>query len=212
MLPIAGRPLVQHIWNRARCTDYPVFLAISDRPEDDRLAALALQDDVPVFRGSLEDVLGRAVAAAEHWNLAGFARLCGDRPYFCIDSMNSALDILAEELRSGSGDTDLLSNAAEATPVAGLATEVIRTAALRHAAESSCDEYQKEHVTPKLYADSQYRVQTIEEPAEFYDGPGLAVDTQEDYLRLSRLSETESRLDIPALDALKSMRKLQGWP
>ena len=207
-LLFAALPLVQHVWSRARCTGYPVFLATSEQPEDDVLARLAKIDGVPDFRGSLDDVLGRAADAAQHWNLDGFARLCGDRPFFCIDGMKRALDALAAEICSGSSDTGLLSNAIEDTPVAGLATEVIRTAALKEAALHCANDYQREHVTPVLYTGAKYSAVHLDDDPEYYRGPGMAVDTRSDYLRLSAVSKIDGRIDIPTREVMALATKL----
>jgi len=209
MLPFAALPLVQHVWSRARCTGYPVFLATSAQPEDDVLARLAKIDGVPVFRGSLDDVLGRAADAAQHWNLDGFARLCGDRPFFCIDGMKRALDALGVEICSGSGGAGILSNAIEKTPLAGLATEVIRTAALKEAARHCENDYQREHVTPGLCTGVRYSAIHLDDDPEYYRGAGMAVDTRSDYLRLSAISDIDDRFYIPTREAMALAKKLR---
>jgi spore coat polysaccharide biosynthesis protein SpsF len=194
---------------RARCTGYPVYLATSNRSEDDEIAHLADEDGVLVYRGSLEDVLGRAVDAADHWGLTGFARLCGDRPFFCIDGIRKGLDALAAEIRAGSKQTAMLSNAATATPTTGLATEIIRTAALKQAAQNCQDPYQREHVTPILYDGAEYSVVQLDDDPLHYSGPGMAVDTRSDYLRLSAISDIDDRVDIPTREAIALATRLQ---
>ena len=213
MLPFADRPLVQHIWSRARYTGYPVFLATSDQREDDLLASLAEADDIPVFRGSLDDVLGRAAAAAEHWQLEGFARLCGDRPFFCIESMKRALEVLAAKLDDNHSNVSIVSNTMPRAPASGLATEALSTAALLLAARECRDQYHREHVTPMFYNGFHcLRAIALADPSEYYTAPGMAVDTLQDYRRLSLCYRKDPKSNLPTPEAISNFRRLVERP
>lgn len=56
-------------------------LATSDLHQDDVLATLGKQLEIPVFRGSLDDVLTRVVDAAEEFQADAVLRICADNPF-----------------------------------------------------------------------------------------------------------------------------------
>lgn len=82
MQDFGGKPLVEHVIRRAQKTGYKVVLATSDTKEDDVLEKHAMKIGINCFRGSEDNVLQRAVFAAEGHGFRAFARLCGDRPFF----------------------------------------------------------------------------------------------------------------------------------
>ena len=61
LAPVAGRPLLGYLLQRLALARRPdsTIVATSDQPEDDAVAALALDSGVSVQRGSLTDVAGR---------------------------------------------------------------------------------------------------------------------------------------------------------
>ncbi len=58
---IAGRPMLQHVVLRARKAGVgeKVVVATSDDPSDDPVAAFCVANEIPVERGSRDDVLER---------------------------------------------------------------------------------------------------------------------------------------------------------
>lgn len=184
---IGGRTLLQRVLDRARLVpDAVVIVATSTGPEDDAIASLATAEGVAVFRGSLTDVAGRALAAADEFGLERFARVCADRPFF-----DPALTARALE-RSKTSGADLVTTmrspvGAGKSPVptvpAGLTTEVIRTEALRRLLATTDDATDREHVTRAFYRiDTRFRHDLLE--AEVSPGAlPLVIDTEVDLVR-----------------------------
>lgn len=56
------------------------MLATSDQKEDDAVAEVGVECGIPVFRGSLDDVLDRFYRAAELYRPSLVVRLTGDCP------------------------------------------------------------------------------------------------------------------------------------
>ncbi len=132
---------------RARCIDL-LTIATSDEPGDDAVAALCEVFDVACHRGSLGDVLGRvhgAVAAAaiapDH-----VMRLTGDCPL----TDPAVLDgLVALHLDGG---FDYSSNVHPRTFPHGLDAEIFTTSLLDRAWREARTPYEREHVTPFMYA------------------------------------------------------------
>jgi len=182
MLDFGGMPLVEHVIRRAQKAGYPVILATSDTKEDDVLEELANKIGVNCFRGSEDNVLQRAVLAAEAHGLSAFARLCGDRPLFSVEEMRKAINAWESE------KPDLVTNNFPKKCLKGTTTEVVKTSVLRQLLDNKPSAEQQEHVTLGLYKQpEQYSILSIA-PEFAFDAkhPGLAMDTEEDYERLNK--------------------------
>lgn len=174
-----GMPLLTWVIRRARTLPYPVFLATSDEPSDDPLARLAAGEGVQVYRGLLEDVLGRAVAAARRFDLDVIARLCGDRPYFDTDEMAYAIEIARAD-----PSLDLVSNWVPGRTAPGLTTEVISRRALERAGREAKSPREREHLTAWFYAPARdVSLERIASQANELRGR-FAIDTAEDLAAL----------------------------
>jgi len=85
MLPIAGKPMVQHVIEaakKAKLVD-KVILATTILKEDDALVDLAKKCNVYVSRGAEDDVLDRYYQCALFYDATIVVRLTGDCPLLC---------------------------------------------------------------------------------------------------------------------------------
>jgi len=115
-----------------------VVLATTTLFEDDALAAIAARLGVPVFRGEVDDVLGRFVGAAEAFDLDPVIRATGDNPGVDIQAAGRVL----AELRSSGADFVI----EEGLPY-GACVEGVTRSALCHADAAADSAYDREHVT-----------------------------------------------------------------
>lgn len=121
-----------------------IVVATSDDPSDDELAARLSTGGVRVFRGDLEDVLGR-YAAASDWAEAGVVvRVTGDCPLHTPDTVDEVVEAF---LAAG---VDYASNIDPYSRPDGLDVEVFTREALDRAAREALPGPDREHVTPFL--------------------------------------------------------------
>ena len=184
LMDFGGRPLLAHIIARAQALKYPVIVATSEGSEDDEVAEAAQRHGALAFRGSLDNVLKRAVDCAHAHELDAFARLCGDRPYFPVGQMRDGLEQMRAAL-SGSRPLDLATNHLPDSPPPGLSTEVVRVAALERVLSGQPNARHREHLTSGLY-DGAPSYQMVPIACDFAETRGhrFAVDTLDDYRRL----------------------------
>lgn len=190
MLDFGGKPLVEHVIRRAQKTGYKVVLATSDTKEDDVLEKHAMKIGMNCFRGSEDNVLQRAVLAAEEYGFQAFARLCGDRPFFSVEEMSSFLELWNSKTENNK--PDLITNNYPHKAVRGLTTEVIKTSALRSILEANPSKDEKEHLTLRFSnAPELYNIVSIKSDFKGIDRRlGYAIDTKEDYHNaLKRIEE-----------------------
>lgn len=192
LMDFAGRPLLGHIITRAMELRFPLIVATSLRPEDDAIAGAAREAGVSTFRGSLDNVLQRAVDCAHAHGIDAFARLCGDRPWFPVDQMRTGLMTMADALEHGER-LDLVTNHVPDLPPPGLSTEVIRVSALERVLAGDPTETHREHLTSGLYdAGEAFVIKPIVREFHATRAHRFAVDTIDDYLRLGEVARSLS--------------------
>lgn len=91
---LAGKPLLERVIERVRLARRIEFVAVatSDEPSDDPIAAFCEAREIPCHRGPLDDVLGRMVDAARHWNLDPVVRITGDCPFVSPELIDELVD------------------------------------------------------------------------------------------------------------------------
>jgi len=139
-----GVPMVVFMARRvAQCAALDrVILATSDQSSDDALVQAAAQHRLEVFRGPLEDVLGRFVMVQAVQQADVIVRMTGDCP---LADPQVIGDLVA--LRAANG-ADYASNVEPRSFPHGLDCEVFTATALAQAQERARDAFDREHVTP----------------------------------------------------------------
>lgn len=188
---LGGRPVVQHVVNRAAAIDGvdDVVLAIPEGADDDPLDAAARGLDVRVLRGHPTDVLSRYYAAARVTNADAIVRITADCPL-----LDPAISGRVVE-RFQAGNADYVSNIHPPTFPDGYDTEVMTRDALETAWREASDPYEREHVTPFIWQRAErFRVANVLS-SEDRSSWRLTLDTAED---LERLRAIWSRLGAGA--------------
>ena len=165
LLPLAGAPMiVRQIERIRRCRRIDQLVAAtSGEPSDDPLAAVLQDAGALVFRGSLDDVLGRYVGALDAFGPAdNVVRLTGDCPLADWEVIDAVVE---RHLQSGA---DYTANTwGRRSFPKGLDVEVVRSGVLREAAAEARDVYEREHVTPFIYhRPERFRLEGVEQVAD----------------------------------------------
>lgn len=148
--PLAGAPMIQRQverLRRARRIDRLV-VATSDDRSDDVLIEICNATPVAVFRGSLDDVLGRYIGAIDAFGEGAehILRLTGDCPLADPELIDA---VIARHLETGA---DYTANTwGRRSFPKGLDADIVRTAVLREAGAEATDPYEREHVLPFIY-------------------------------------------------------------
>jgi spore coat polysaccharide biosynthesis protein SpsF len=209
MRDIAGRPMLARVIERclAARRSAGVVVATSDRDDDDAIVSLVAGTGASIFRGSLDDVLGRAVACAAAEGHEDFVRISGDSPFIDPELIDLAIDT-HELLRP-----DLTTNTTPRTCPPGLSVEVVHASTLARALREGAVAEDREHVTPWLYRHaSTLRIESFAPATPFPSGVRLTVDTEAE---LARADAIARRLPPPfatasAHDAARLSAELQA--
>lgn len=175
---VASKPMLWHMFNRlenSREIDF-VVLATTTSPEDDELEQFAKDYDLPFYRGSEGDVLGRYYEAAKKFHCSAIVRLTGDCPL--IDPAVTD-QVITTHLNS---DSDYTANIINRTYPRGLDTEVISYEVLEKAHNEAFQDYEREHVTPYIKEKPDiFRLNSVEAEGKLRRPDlRLTVDREED--------------------------------
>ncbi len=208
LLPIGSRPMLGHVLDRARRVggDTEIVVATTSRTEDEPIVGFCAQENVSVFRGSLDDVLKRAVDCADAFGFPAIARICGDRPFFD--------PIIVRELadRVAGGGVDLATTMYPKSYPPGLTAEVVTTPALRDAQRLTADPDDREHATAYFYrCAGSFRIWNAPPPAGLdVSGVSLVVDDERD-LERARFIAARSGPDCAAAPVSETIRLAKQW-
>jgi spore coat polysaccharide biosynthesis protein SpsF len=204
MAPILGEPMIgRQVERLRRCRRIDALaVATSDADDDTPLAVYCESLGLPVYRGSLHDVLDRYRNAALAFGPArGVVRLTADCPladWTVIDQ------VIETHLAGGFDHTN--NTSPERTFPHGLDAEIMRPEALEIAWREALDPYEREHVTPFIYRrPKRFRLGSVMSPEP---APELrwTVDTPEDlaFVRevYAALYPTDPAFDTAAIKAL----------
>ena len=143
---IAGRELLGRVLDRAASLSNvdQVVVATSTCEIDDAIVQYAHGQGYQTFRGDAANVALRAVDACEWFGWDGFARICGDRPFFDPAIVDQAVTMFKR------GGYDLVTTSGEHPLPPGLTVEIIRCSALK----AHLDDFSpssEEHVSSFFY-------------------------------------------------------------
>lgn len=191
-MEINGKKVLSYILERLLevVTADQIVIATSDSESDDAINSFALDSGVSCYRGSLENVAQRFYDAAhsQAWEYA--VRINGDNLFVDIPTLSSMIEI------AETGGFNFISNVKDRTFPKGMSIEIVKLdyyQQMLHRIEQ--DSNYSEHVTLLLYhlseaVDHKYVFNTQVKDAQGLD---LALDTPEDFDRMTRLIEQMNR-------------------
>lgn len=210
LLPVAGYPSAVLAAQRAANQGHKVVVATSQDASDDELARRLRDHGVEVFRGPLNDVLGRYFLAAS--DLPGnsvVVRLTGDNVLpdgaFVQELTSVFIDSQVEYLTAAWPQSGL--------PY-GVFGEVFFADVLRKAHAAASSAYDREHVGPWMARNCRGRgFCAISHDRPDYSHLRATIDDGEDYRRILRLFEgVDDPLRAAWLDLTQKLNSLPGEP
>ena len=185
MKKLAGVPVIKQVFNRVSMIEglSGVLVATSTLDKDDPLAEYCASEEIPLFRGSEDDVLDRYVQASRQVGADIVMRIAADCPFIDPRVSTRVLDLLL-----ANPDCEYANNLTPVTYPHGLATEVVRRTTLERLWEQ-CDEPEdREHVLYYIRKHPEaFTTMAVESPVD-YSTHRWTLDLPEDFEMLSRLA------------------------
>jgi spore coat polysaccharide biosynthesis protein SpsF (cytidylyltransferase family) len=194
MMPIAGRPMLAYTIESILQVAAPrdVYLATSQRPENELLRKLATRLGIQSLCGDESDVASRYVEILQREPDARyFQRVCGDSPLYDHRVLE-----LGRQIASKSPDLQVVTSLPNRGYPQGMNLEMIE----RDAFLDGCQRFSKpghfEHVTQYLYEHLhgfRHRLVHCAIPGYEYSKWKFSVDTREEFERMAALVESLDR-------------------
>lgn len=187
---MAGRPMLDWLLESLRHAEdlQGIWLATSTESSDDAVADYAARAGVPCHRGPLNDVARRLLDAGQAASADALIRISGDSPLMDPTVISLAARLFRE------GNADIVSNVRPRSFPKGQSVEIIATAALQRAVSAMETAYDREHVTPYLYAHpDKFSLRSFQAERPQPDLQ-LSVDDEADFRRAEAIL---SQLDRP---------------
>lgn len=206
--PLAGKPLLTHLLERLASLGgtAPLVVATSTSPENDVLVDIAEECGVQAFRGDEDDVLGRYLELARHFDAEHVVRVTGDNPLTdlpLIEQLTAAHLAADADYTYVPGDALLM----------GILSEVVSRRALETSHRDGDDRHRSELVT--LYIKEHFERFTILQetlsPELYRPQYRLTVDEPDDLVLVQRIFDRLYRSDR-ILSTEEAIRLLDAEP
>lgn len=188
MKSILGKPVIEYVFDRVRPSRLldEVWLATTTEPEDETLVAWAELNNIPYFRGSVNDVLDRYYETARLAKADVVVRITGDCPL----ADYKVIDEVVGQYLSNYPAFDYVCNTQPPTFPDGLDVEVFSFKALEKAWKEAQLTSEREHVTPYIWKHPElFKIKNIRNDIDL-SALRWTLDTPED-LTLINLVLTE---------------------
>lgn len=185
LMKVLGKPMLYYLVKRLRMVQSldEIVLATTTNIEDDILATFAIEEGIPCFRGSEEDVMGRVIGAAESVNADIIVEITGDCPLIDPQIIEQIIRIFEMN------NVEYVSNVVKRCYPDGMDVQVFSLETLKKSAEITNKRLDREHVTlhirnnPALFS----QIHVISTPDATWPELGLTLDEFADFELISKI-------------------------
>jgi spore coat polysaccharide biosynthesis protein SpsF len=211
LLPVLGKPMLHYLIQRLRAVASidAIVIATTINATDNVLAEFAAQEQVLVYRGSEDDVMGRVIGAGESAGADVIVEITGDCPIIDPDIVEQTIQMFLHH------DAAYVSNGHVRSYPDGMDTQVFLLETLKRSAAMTNDPLDREHVTLHIrnHPDLFPRVNLIAPPSLHWPELGLTLDEPADYRLLTQIIETLAPRNpmFGCQDAIQLLRNNPAW-
>jgi spore coat polysaccharide biosynthesis protein SpsF len=182
---VLDKPLLAYEIERLRRVSKvdEVVIATTKNPSDKPVVDFCQHEQVPIFRGSEEDVLDRFFRAAKAFSADVVVRVSGDCPLIDHNIVDEVIQFYLDHYP----EYTYVSNTLERTYPRGLDVEVFSFEALKKTAKEAVKPEEREHVTPYIYGyPDRFALGSVIHSPDL-SGHRWTVDTEEDFELIDKL-------------------------
>ena len=183
MMNLAGKPLIWHIYERAKKCKYvkEIIIATSVHKSDDELVEYCIENNMNYHRGSLNNVLQRFLETLSIYDFKYYVRVTGDCPLICPQFIDNQIYALNRH----DGDITWTLNLGEA--LLGQGVHSVRS--LKYIADRIDDCENKEHVGTIYMSKNPhlFRLVELNPPSELLNENRLTIDEKTDLMLIRAL-------------------------
>ena len=194
----SGKPLLYYVINQLRyCSKVKnLVIATTTNQEDDEIEKFANDNSVNIFRGKEKDVLDRYFQCAKKYSFSTIVRITADCPLIDPQIVDKVIE------KFFSGNYDFATNTLTRTFPIGTDVEVFSFSALNRAWENTQLPSEREHVTPYLRKEENFKIINVENDKNI-SNLRLTVDRIEDFELIKQILNNISINPIHLEDVLE---------
>jgi len=206
---VRGKPLLEYQIERLRRVSLAdeLIVATTTSARDLSIVNICNHLEVPIFRGSEDDVLSRYYDAAKVYHLDTVVRVTADCPL--IDPV--IVDQVIRRFQEGAWD--YVSNTLKRRYPRGMDTEVFAFEALQKSHQEAKAKPDREHVTPYIYRNpSCFKLGEVVCDDDL-SGYRWTVDTEDDFQLIRKMLEAlyPSKMNFTLKDCLDLLSEHPDW-
>lgn len=186
MTNIDGKPFLYYVIKSIKLSKRldKIVIATSTNAKDDIIERFGIENDIPVFRGSEEDVLDRMYKAAKKYNPDFVVRLCGDNIFLNFEAMDKMIEIALKDNYDYVNDfySKYVNEVHDTPTISGIVSEVLSMKALETMWKSAKKQEQREHITKYIVENPEkFKIKNFDIPKWLQRKDiRLTLDTEED--------------------------------
>ena len=195
---------MEYVYYRCKTSKESDFVAIitSKESSDDDIEKICIENNIPIFRGDLNDVLQRYVDAVEFFNVDLVCRVSGDSPFVDVESIDKQFELLSKSDKEYSIVTNCLN---------GFVSEVTKADTLKRISKYDLTDADKEHVTKYIRdnIDNFKSIQVdINKKPKRFEHVTLTIDYPNDIELARELAEQLPKFDFTSDDVISQLGEL----
>jgi len=185
---VLGRPVITYLFDRlkrAYCVNN-IILATTNTKIDDELVEVAIANNIKVFRGSENDVMGRVLAASKNYKTDIIVSITAD----CVLVDPLMIDEMVKVFKAS--NCDYITNTGKTSVYGGMNIQVYYSSILDEVDKETKNlEFHREHVTsyilenPRRFKIEEFLVAHECENNDIY----IELDWPEDFIMIKKLIE-----------------------
>ncbi len=190
IMPVLGKTLLERMVERVALSKLAgkIVIATTLEKSDDVIEEISIRNKVPIYRGSIEDLLDRHYQAAKLFNADAVVKIPSDCPLIDPDIIDKVIGFFIQH----SNEFDFVSNLHPATYPDGNDVEIMNFNILEIAWKNAKRKFEREHTTPYIWENpDKFRIGNVEwETGLNYSMTHrFTIDYPEDYEFIKRVYE-----------------------
>ena len=159
-----------------------IIIATTRSKEDLIFKKVLDKYDINFFYGSQNDLIDRTIQCSKKYNFNYFLRVCGDRPFFSYNYINSAIN----NINKINNNYDIISNNKLNKKVdQGLTVEIISSNSLKKLNKKKLSYYDLENLTSYFYKnENKFKFFYLKSPKSWFLNNKYTIDNKNDLLRM----------------------------
>ena len=174
------------------------IIITSNNKSDDIIFNLCEKKNIPVYRGSLNDVLARFYFASKKFKIKDIVRITSDCPLIDPMTIDKVCKIYSKN------KYDYVSNTIKPTFPDGLDVEIFNFKTLEKTFKKFKSKYNREHVTTGMQKNKEIKKKNVKNKINLSNFR-FTLDTKKDYLKIKEIFNKYKSIYKPNFGILKNL-------